>query len=56
LLEANGVFVLEKRPEENLPPIPLWHVVRAKKYGATEVLFLTPVRLGPIRNPVSEIE
>lgn len=43
LLEANGVFVLEKRPEENLPPTLLWSVDRAKKYGATEVLFLSAI-------------
>ncbi len=33
LLEPDGVFVLEKRPE-------LWNVIRGKTYGATEVLFL----------------
>ncbi|MFL6567770.1 MAG: 16S rRNA (guanine(966)-N(2))-methyltransferase RsmD [Chthoniobacterales bacterium] len=40
LLEANGVFVLEKRPEEQLFASALWSVQRAKRYGATEVLFL----------------
>jgi len=40
LLEPGGIFVLEKRPRENLPGINRWKIVRAKTYGATEVLFL----------------
>ncbi len=40
LLEPSGVFVLEKRPGENLPVHPLWQIVRARKYGATEVLIM----------------
>ena len=40
LLETSGLFVLEKRPSEELVPPTLWTVVRAKTYGATEVLFL----------------
>jgi 16S rRNA (guanine966-N2)-methyltransferase len=40
LLEPHGLFILEKRPEEKLFSSPLWQVVRAKAYGATEVLFL----------------
>ena len=40
LLEPSGLFVLEKRPSERLIPPRLWTVVRAKTYGATEVLFL----------------
>jgi 16S rRNA (guanine966-N2)-methyltransferase len=43
LLAANGIFVLEKRPEEKLSIPPCWQLVRAKKYGATEVLFLSLV-------------
>ena len=40
MLAASGTFVLEKRPSEKMPPTPLWEIVRARKYGATEVLFL----------------
>jgi 16S rRNA (guanine966-N2)-methyltransferase len=40
LLEPQGLFILEKRPEEKLFSSALWQVVRAKTYGATEVLFL----------------
>ena len=40
LLEPDGVFVLEKRPDEQLITTVLWRVTRAKKYGATEVLIL----------------
>jgi 16S rRNA (guanine966-N2)-methyltransferase len=40
LLEPHGLFILEKRPEEKLFEAALWRVVRAKTYGATEVLFL----------------
>jgi 16S rRNA (guanine966-N2)-methyltransferase len=41
LLETDRIFVLEKRPDEVLPEMKLWHIVRRKKYGATEVLFLS---------------
>jgi 16S rRNA (guanine966-N2)-methyltransferase len=44
LLERHGVFVLEKRPSEELPPTKLWQVSRQKTYGATEVLFLSAIR------------
>jgi 16S rRNA (guanine966-N2)-methyltransferase len=40
MLEPSGIFVLEKRPAEKLPSTPLWEIIRARKYGATEVLFL----------------
>lgn len=40
MLEPSGIFVLEKRPSEKMPPTPLWEIIRARKYGATEVLFL----------------
>jgi 16S rRNA (guanine966-N2)-methyltransferase len=41
MLEPSGIFVLEKRPAEKVPASPLWEVTRARRYGATEVLFLT---------------
>ena len=41
LMQANGIFVLEKRPAENLPETTLWRITRQKAYGATEVLFLS---------------
>jgi 16S rRNA (guanine966-N2)-methyltransferase len=44
LLERDGVFVLEKRPGEDVPSTKLWQVNRQKTYGATEVLFLSPIR------------
>ncbi len=40
MLEPAGIFVLEKRPTEQMPRMPLWNVTRARAYGATEVLFL----------------
>jgi len=40
LLEPSGVFVLEKRPSEQMLASDLWEITRARKYGATEVLFL----------------
>ena len=40
MLEPAGIFVLEKRPGEKMWPTPLWETTRARKYGATEVLFL----------------
>ncbi|HZR06029.1 MAG TPA: 16S rRNA (guanine(966)-N(2))-methyltransferase RsmD [Candidatus Udaeobacter sp.] len=40
LMEVDGIFVLEKRPDENLPETGHWRVTRQKSYGATEVLFL----------------
>lgn len=47
LLEPGGVFVLEKRPDESLSETRLWEIVRRKKYGATEVLFLRPTPAAP---------
>ncbi len=41
LLDPDGIFVLEKRPSENLPEMKLWRLIRRKKYGATEVIFLS---------------
>jgi 16S rRNA G966 N2-methylase RsmD len=43
LLGEGGVFVLEKRPGENVPGTGLWNLLRQKTYGATEVLFLTAI-------------
>jgi 16S rRNA (guanine966-N2)-methyltransferase len=43
LLESDGVFVLEKRPAEQTPATKFWDTVRARKYGATQVLFLRRV-------------
>ncbi|HLW35496.1 MAG TPA: 16S rRNA (guanine(966)-N(2))-methyltransferase RsmD [Chthoniobacterales bacterium] len=51
LIEPDGIFVLEKRPDENIPEMKLWELIRKKKYGATEVLFLSL-----IRNPHSAIQ
>ena len=41
LLDPNGIFVLENRPGEDLSDTQLWRLVRQKRYGATEVLFLS---------------
>jgi 16S rRNA (guanine966-N2)-methyltransferase len=43
LLRPGGVFVLEKRPDEKLSTFERWTVTRARTYGATEVLFFSPV-------------
>jgi 16S rRNA (guanine966-N2)-methyltransferase len=61
LLAPGGVFVLEKRPGESLPETKLWQVARQKKYGATEVLFLSaasPARTHPqgVHSPPRAIE
>ena len=40
MLEPSGVFVLEKRPNETVDSTALWEVTRARRYGATEVVFL----------------
>jgi 16S rRNA (guanine966-N2)-methyltransferase len=39
-LTSKGIFVLEKRPGERLPPTECWEVIRRKTYGATETIFL----------------
>ncbi len=44
LLEPDGIFVLEKRPGEELTKTKLWAVTREKTYGATQVLFLSAIR------------
>jgi 16S rRNA (guanine966-N2)-methyltransferase len=41
LLGLGGIFSLEKRPGEHIPVTKFWNIVRARKYGATEVLFLS---------------
>jgi 16S rRNA (guanine966-N2)-methyltransferase len=41
LMDADGIFVLEKQPTEALPEMKHWRLLRQKIYGATEVLFLT---------------
>lgn len=46
LLEPNGVFVLEKRPSEVISELKIWRVIRQKRYGATEVLFLSKSAIG----------
>jgi 16S rRNA (guanine966-N2)-methyltransferase len=51
LLAPEGVFILEKRPGEMIPEAKVWHLIRQKSYGATEVLFLSGVR-----SPVSGIK
>ncbi len=43
LLGPDGIFVLEKRPDENLPEMKQWRLLRQKTYGATEVLFLSGI-------------
>ena len=40
ILDPQGFFVLEKHSSEKIQEPKLWSVVRAKTYGATEVLFL----------------
>ena len=40
-LTNEGIFVLEKRPEEDLPPMRSWQLIRRKRYGTTETLFLS---------------
>src|SRR5262249_7982198 len=40
MLTGTGIFVLEKRPSERTPRTPLWNMLRAQTYGATEVFFL----------------
>jgi 16S rRNA (guanine966-N2)-methyltransferase len=51
LLQAHGIFVLEKRPSETFPETPRWRPTRQKAYGATEVLFLSPDVQSAIRHP-----
>lgn len=40
LVEPSGIFVLEKRPGKPLRDTKIWHIIRQRTYGATEVLFL----------------
>jgi 16S rRNA (guanine966-N2)-methyltransferase len=44
LLVTNGIFVLEKRPHEKVSGLKHWELIRQKRYGATEVLFLSATR------------
>ena len=40
IIAPEGFFILEKHPSEKIPETKWWSAVRAKTYGATEVLFL----------------
>ena len=44
LLNVEGIFVLEKDPSERIPVTKFWNIMRARKYGSTEVLFLSVIR------------
>jgi len=46
LLEDRGTLVMEKQPGEPLPETKLWHIIRRKTYGATQVLFLRQSAIG----------
>ncbi len=41
-LTNKGLFILEKRPGQDLPSALRWEVIRRRTYGATESLFLEP--------------
>ncbi len=52
-LAEDGIFVLEKAPRLPLPPGPLaerWEVLRQKRYGGTEVVFLVKKQAEPIES------
>ncbi len=53
LLASDGIFVLEKRPEEQLLSPGLWTIARQKRYGATEVLLLQHAPSGSAAGPES---
>lgn len=53
LLASDGIFVLEKRPEEQLLSPGLWTIARQKRYGATEVLLLQHAPSGSAALPES---
>jgi 16S rRNA (guanine966-N2)-methyltransferase len=50
LLAPDGIFILEKRPDENVPEMRRWHLLRQKAYGSTEVLFLSGTSQSRPRN------
>jgi 16S rRNA (guanine966-N2)-methyltransferase len=43
-LKGGGIFVLEHLPNKDLPAYADWDCFRNKRYGATAVAFLRPVR------------
>src|SRR2546423_6937670 len=52
-LEPDGIFVLEKHPSETLPEMKLWRLLRQKKYGATEVLFMAQSAISNQQSAIS---
>ena len=44
-MEPGGVLVLECSPVKELTVFRFWEIIRAKKYGATKLLFCTPKEL-----------
>jgi 16S rRNA (guanine966-N2)-methyltransferase len=43
-LAPEGTFILEHLPGAKLPLRDIWECIRQKRYGATEVAFLRPVK------------
>ena len=44
ILDPEGLFILEKSPQHVLPQMPQgWEVIRQKRYGTAEVLFIRRV-------------
>jgi 16S rRNA (guanine966-N2)-methyltransferase len=48
-LAVDGVFVLEQPAVRSLSIIPGWQLLRARRYGGTEILFLARAPSGPAR-------
>lgn len=44
-IEPEGLLVLECSPNKEVDKFRLWEITRAKKYGATRLLFCIPKRL-----------
>jgi len=55
LMDADGIFVLEKQPTEAFPEMKQWRLLRQKVYGATEVLFLSPSGARTHRTPEDRV-
>ena len=54
LLAPDGIFVLEKSPKSALDAPPrAWQIIRQKRYGTAEVVFLQRLAEGLSENPCS---
>jgi 16S rRNA G966 N2-methylase RsmD len=52
MLHLDGILVLEVATSWRCPQLELWELIKSKKYGSTEILFLRRTATHVAFNPV----